>query len=128
MKMNNLLNQIKQLDFSNFTGHFSKEKFDSFLRSFGPKLRFIKPLLELYFCMKDPKTPVWFKAMIAGVLGYVIFPFDLVPDMLPFAGYTDDALAVVFMVGQAGNMITDEHRMKAAEVLNRLSKGSAPGL
>ena len=30
-------------------------------------------------------------AIIMGALAYVVFPFDAVPDMIPFAGLIDDA-------------------------------------
>ncbi|KAA0265906.1 MAG: DUF1232 domain-containing protein [Chlorobiota bacterium] len=123
-KMKNIGQIIKSLDFTKYSEYFTKEKFEEFIRSFGPKLKFIRPLLQLYFCFIDPKTPFWYKALAAGVIGYVILPFDLVPDLLPVAGFADDALAVAFMIGQGGALITEEHSRKADEVLRRLSGGT----
>lgn len=119
--LNNMIKQIKSIDLSKFSQYFTHEKFSQFIGSMGGKLRFLRPLLALYFCLLDPTTPKWAKALIAGVLGYVIFPFDLIPDMTPIAGYADDAIAVTLMIGQAANIITQEHFRKADEAISRLS-------
>ncbi len=51
----------------------------------------LEKALWLYFAMQRPETPMWAKATIAAALGYFILPFDLVPDVVPLLGYTDDA-------------------------------------
>src|SRR5213083_2256295 len=44
--------------------------------------------------LTDPRVPRTEKALVAGAIIYVIIPFDLIPDMLPFVGQVDDAYLV----------------------------------
>jgi uncharacterized membrane protein YkvA (DUF1232 family) len=37
----------------------------------------------------------WAKALLLGALAYVVLPFDLLPDTLPFLGQVDDVVVVV---------------------------------
>lgn len=120
--LNNIMKQISSLDFSKYSQYFSKKNFDKFIGLFGSKLRFLRPLFALYFAAMDPNTPAWAKALIIGVIGYVILPVDLIPDMIPVAGFADDAIAVTFMIGQAANIITQEHFQKADEAISRMTK------
>lgn len=36
--------------------------------------------------------------MIAAAIGYIIFPFDLIPDAIPVIGWTDDVTASASVV------------------------------
>ena len=44
--------------------------------------------------LTDPRVPRTEKALVAGAIIYVIIPFDLIPDMIPFVGQVDDAYLV----------------------------------
>ena len=44
--------------------------------------------------MADPRVPAKERLLVAGAVIYVIIPFDLIPDMLPFVGQVDDAYLV----------------------------------
>ena len=46
--------------------------------------------LILFYCLRDRDTPTWAKGVIVGALGYLILPTDLIPDIIPGAGYGDD--------------------------------------
>jgi len=43
---------------------------------------------------REQRVPRWRRAVLFGVLAYLAFPFDLVPDFLPVAGQLDDAVLV----------------------------------
>jgi len=43
--------------------------------------------------MRDPEVPFWFKLIPVLIVGYVLVPFDLIPDwVIPGVGYVDDVL------------------------------------
>ncbi len=71
--------------------------------------------LVLYYTLTDPSTPTRYKAVIAGALGYMILPLDLVPDFLPFAGVADDWAALVAAVAYVASAITPEIKERARE-------------
>ena len=47
--------------------------------------------------MRDPRTPIGLKGMMAAALAYVVFPVDLVPDVIPILGQADD-LTILLLV------------------------------
>ncbi len=47
--------------------------------------------LLLFYAYKRKDTPLWAKNIVLGTLGYFISPIDIIPDLTPFLGYTDDA-------------------------------------
>jgi len=71
----------------------------------------------LYDMMMDPDYTLETKTKlaIAGTLAYVIFPIDVIPDLLPIIGWMDD----VFILGFTINSISDEiERYKAFKGLD----------
>lgn len=76
--------------------------------------------LILFYCLKDKDTPTWAKGVIVGALGYLILPADLIPDILPGAGYGDDWGALVAALGTVAAYIKDEHKARAGEQVDRL--------
>jgi uncharacterized membrane protein YkvA (DUF1232 family) len=45
--------------------------------------------------VKDSRVPAGAKLLLVGVLGYVILPTDLVPDVFPGLGQLDDVAVVL---------------------------------
>ncbi len=58
--------------------------------------------------------------MIVGALGYLILPTDLIPDIIPGAGYGDDWGAIVAALATVTAYIKDEHKAKAEAQVTRL--------
>jgi uncharacterized membrane protein YkvA (DUF1232 family) len=46
--------------------------------------------------LADPRVPRRRKAVLVLLLAYLLLPVDLVPDVVPVAGYLDDAVVVAF--------------------------------
>ena len=63
--------------------------------------------------VRDDRTPVGRKAMLAAALGYVVLGRDLVPDDLPVIGGLDDLVVVVlavdvFLDGVPGDVLDEK--------------------
>ncbi len=69
--------------------------------------------VAMYFCLLDPKTPLWVKGTVAAALAYFILPLDAVPDLLPIVGLSDDAGVLAAALSAVSAHITDEHRARA---------------
>lgn len=79
----------------------------------------IEKALWLHYAAQDEKTPVWAKTTMYGALAYFIVPADMIPDIIPGAGYTDDLGALAAAVTTVAVYITPAVRAKAAEQVNR---------
>lgn len=64
-------------------------------------------LIKAYIAGTYKKLPAITLVKIVAVLIYFISPFDFIPDVLPFVGFTDD-LAVVLWVGKSIKNELDE--------------------
>ncbi len=82
--------------------------------------------LTLFYCLQDRDTPTWAKGVIVGALGYLVLPTDLIPDMIPGAGFGDDWGALVAALGTVAAHIKNEHKMKAAAQVERLLGSDHP--
>jgi uncharacterized membrane protein YkvA (DUF1232 family) len=69
----------------------------------------------LYYTLLDDAFPYREKVIVLGALGYFIFPFDFIPDVIPLLGFTDDLLALVFVLRKVYTHVTPgiEERSKA---------------
>src|ERR1044072_71539 len=58
-------------------------------------LLFIPNLMKMLDALlRDPRVSQADKAIVAGVIIYVIVPIDVIPDFIPFIGQVDDAYLV----------------------------------
>lgn len=76
--------------------------------------------ITLYHCLGDKDTPAWAKGVIAGALGYLVLPADLVPDVLPGVGYSDDWAALAAALTTVATYVKDIHKIKAAAQTEKL--------
>ncbi len=58
----------------------------------------VTSLGSLISALDNPATPNHMKALIIGAIGYIILPIDLIPDVTPVLGYTDDLATVAGVV------------------------------
>jgi uncharacterized membrane protein YkvA (DUF1232 family) len=83
------------------------------------RIPFAEDLLAAYYCAFDQATPLQVKAALVGALAYFVLPFDTVPDMLPFLGFTDDAAVLLTALRMVSGHIKPEHREAARGALTR---------
>lgn len=79
----------------------------------------LDPALKMYYALQDSDTPTWAKATITGALGYFIFPVDLIPDLMPVVGYSDDLAVLAGAIGAVATHIKDEHKALAVQKLKQ---------
>ena len=62
--------------------------------------------------MFDSRVPLFSKVLLAGAVVYLVMPFDLVPDFVPWLGQLDDAIvvsaAVAWVARSAGRDVIAE--------------------
>lgn len=114
---------IKNVDeLNDYQSYYSEEKlldkFASALGSAGKKV--IKMALLLFNVLKSKNVSVKDKGIIIGALGYFILPIDLIPDIIPILGFTDDLAALSLAYKSVKNNITPEIEDKTERRLKEM--------
>lgn len=78
----------------------------------------LRQVLILFYVLQKADVPAWAKGVILGSLGYFILPVDLIPDIIPGAGYTEDLTLIAAAVGMVAMYVDDEVKEKADQKLN----------
>jgi uncharacterized membrane protein YkvA (DUF1232 family) len=97
-----------------------KQRFWRKLRALAVRLPFAEDLLAAYYCAFDRQTPAHVKAVLVGAVAYFVLPADLIPDVLPVIGYTDDAAMLAGAIRLVAAHITPDHREAARRKLEAL--------
>ena len=105
-----------------YLNNYSDESFwykvKGVLKSAG--LPLIYKAFQLYYVMKRPDCPIHIKAAIVATLGYFISPIDLIPDFVPFVGFSDDLGAIVAALVMAQMYVNDEVKRQAREAIDSI--------
>jgi uncharacterized membrane protein YkvA (DUF1232 family) len=95
-------------------------------RRFWPKLRrvlaevpFAEDLVAAYYCAFDRATPRHVQVALIAALAYFILPFDIVPDMMPVLGFTDDAAVLATAIRFVAGHMNERHYAAARRALAR---------
>jgi hypothetical protein len=101
--------------------HYSDDGFWNKVGKYAKKAgaSVLEPALKMYFSSKDGDTPLWAKSTIVGALGYFIFPLDVIPDIAPVVGYSDDLGVLTSAVSVVAAYIKDEHVGEAKRKLKQ---------
>ena len=71
----------------------------SIFNKLKPLSKKIKNELAIYrLVLKDKRTPLLAKILLWLAIGYLLLPFDLIPDFIPIAGQIDDIIIVPALV------------------------------
>ena len=79
--------------------------------------------------LRDRRVGAPQKLILAGIVGYLVFPVDLIPDVVPVLGQLDD-IAVVLLgidlfIRSAPQDIVDEHLARITQDRDQLSRDIA---
>lgn len=53
---------------------------------------------RLWFALRHPDAPGWLKVGTALLLLYLVSPFDLIPETIPFLGVVDDLILLPLVI------------------------------
>lgn len=83
----------------------------------------IKRYVKVYWLLlKDPRTPKISKIMVLAAIIYLVWPFDLIPDLIPFAGLVDELIIIPLLFYVATKFIPKsvvEDNMRKAKGKNK---------
>lgn len=90
----NIKNNTIQID-DKYQSSYNEESLFSTLSKYAAKMgkKTVEQALTLYYALKED-SGIAEKAIIISALGYLIMPFDLLPDFLP-GGFVDDISMMV---------------------------------
>lgn len=80
-----------------------RKGFLSYFRRNKSKLGFGEKIETLYQWLADGKLSTRDKAVVVGVLLYFINPIDMIPDLTPFLGFSDDLGLAYFVFNYLQN-------------------------
>jgi uncharacterized membrane protein YkvA (DUF1232 family) len=95
------------------------------LGRFAAQIPFAEDLLTVYYCALDRGTPTYVRIALFAALAYFVDPFDVIPDVLPIIGLSDDAAVLAGAIKLTWDNIKPEHRDAAREALARMNETAA---
>ena len=109
------MQHLTSSDLPKYEKHFSEAAFWKKLGKIGKRVgvKLVYYALVLYYVLISPETPKKYKAVIAGALGYLILPVDLISDLFPFVGMADDWAALVAAVAFVASAINEPIKLRA---------------
>lgn len=102
-----------------------REKFFPKLARVMASVPFAEDVVAAYYCAFDRNTPVKAKGILIGALAYFILPVDVVPDFILGLGFTDDMAVLLAAFNVVRTHVTQSHRDRARDTLDRLRRGEA---
>lgn len=82
----------------------------------------MKTLFTFYYALKDGRTPWYAKFTAFLSIIYLISPADILPDIIPLAGYIDDIVIVPFLLNIANRLLPEDVRVIAEQKAVRNGK------
>ena len=104
----------------------AREGFVAKAKRYLNRLPLAESTVAMYFCMLDPKTPMWVKGIAAAALAYFILPLDAIPDLMPLVGFSDDASALAGALAAVSGHVTEAHRASARAWMAHEHLGASP--
>ncbi|MDO8876434.1 MAG: YkvA family protein [Pseudolabrys sp.] len=89
-------------------------------RRVAARVPFAEDLLAAYYCAFDRDTPLKVKGTLIGALAYFVLPLDVMPDIMPVLGFTDDAAVLAAAIKLVASHMQPRHRDAARDALARL--------
>jgi uncharacterized membrane protein YkvA (DUF1232 family) len=106
------------------TENVTAEKLWSKITNYAQKagIKVVYSVLLMWYAYQRKDTPSWAKRIILGALAYFVSPIDMVPDLTPFLGFTDDLGVLGIGLVAIAAYVNDDVRKNARERLNKWFK------
>ena len=78
-----------------------------------------KPALVCLELLRDDATPPQVRLTVLAALTYLFVPIDLIPDLIPGAGFSDDLVALSALLALCSSHCTEAIKMRAQRRLDR---------
>lgn len=115
------MKDLQMPDFMKYSDKYSAsgfvEKISHIAKRAGAKL--VYAALILYYTLQSKDVPLKDKAIIIGALGYLISPFDVIPDAIPIAGLGDDVAVLLYVLRKIKGDLTDDVKKRAYDKLSK---------
>lgn len=94
--------KVDESELKNYATHFDRNLAYSLLKTLRKSTRdkpkiisgatgaIVSVLGKLLSAWENPALPTSLKVLVVGAIGYIILPVDLIPDVIPVVGFTDD--------------------------------------
>jgi len=94
---------------------YDEKKFFAKITNYAAQIgmEIVYKALELYYVTMNPDCPLKVKVGIYSALAYLVSPLDIIPDMTPGIGYTDDISVIAAAIVMAQMYINDEIKQNA---------------
>ena len=108
-------------DIQQYIKYYDELQLSNKLRVVGKKIgsKVVFYVLIMIILISDTKIPLRVRLIFMAALGYLILPTDLVADLLPAIGFTDDIAFLSYAISNAREYITPEVKNKAKEKLGQ---------
>lgn len=94
-------------------------------RIFNIIIAFLRKEYRLYrYIIFDHRTPLVVKTLYVLIVVYVLSPFDIIPDIIPFSGILDDLLVIPVIIKIAGKLTPAQIVSDARRKLEPISKSA----
>ena len=69
----------------------------------------------LYLASRDPRVPLYVKILMLLIIAYALSPIDIIPDVIPIAGYLDDLIILPLGIYLVFRLIPEEVKAEYQE-------------
>ena len=87
-------------------------------------LAFRTKLVTLWRAFRAAETPLHLKALMLLVPLYLVSPLDLIPDIIPFAGWLDDMIVIPMLVSWIVKLLPQPVRVRPTPRTDKVIDGT----
>ena len=112
----------KKVNLLKYRKYYKEERLTKKLAALAGKVssKLLYYVLLLLLLMSDKSIPKKARLVFMAALGYFVLPSDLIADIIPGLGFSDDIAFLAYAISNAAQYITPEMEEKAKEKLDTL--------